>query len=107
MYCNEKIFLHNLTRFDRKNAGLVLASDMLVFLGRALKAVLDHRDTGGNRKKEKDILRLKALYEKLQNYMDHPWMLKHRPFHVVGDVYFVGNNYVSSFLIDGERTACC
>lgn len=53
--------------------------------------------------KEKDILRLKALYEKLQNYIDHPWILRHRPFHVVGNVYFVGNNYVSSFLIDGGK----
>ncbi|HBC27879.1 MAG TPA: MBL fold metallo-hydrolase [Ruminococcaceae bacterium] len=51
--------------------------------------------------KEKDFLRLKALNEKLLNFMEHPWLVKQRPFHIVGDVYFVGNRYVSSFLIDG------
>jgi metallo-beta-lactamase class B len=56
--------------------------------------------------KEADIQRLKALNEKLQNFVDHPWVLKTRPFHIVGDIYFVGNNYVSSFLIDtGEGLA--
>ena len=35
--------------------------------------------------------------------MDHPWILQQKPFHVVGDIYFVGNNYVSCFLIDGGK----
>lgn len=50
--------------------------------------------------KEKDRLRLEALNAKLQNYMDHPWIMRCKPFHVVGSIYFLGNNYVSSYLID-------
>ncbi|MDR1979450.1 MAG: MBL fold metallo-hydrolase [Synergistaceae bacterium] len=47
--------------------------------------------------------RLEALNKKLQNFLDNPWIMRTKPFHVVGDVYFVGNNYVSSFLIASEE----
>ena len=44
--------------------------------------------------------RLKALFEKIDNFVAHPWILYHEPFRVVGDVYYLGNSYVSTFLID-------
>lgn len=44
--------------------------------------------------------RLQALQEKVSRFTSNPWILRHEPFHVVGDVYFVGNSYVSTFLVD-------
>jgi metallo-beta-lactamase class B len=48
---------------------------------------------------EETAKRLEILNKKLQNFLDNPWIMKTNPFHIVGDVYFVSNNYVSSFLI--------
>lgn len=53
--------------------------------------------------KEKDRQRLEALNAKLQNFVDHPWIMRQDAFHVVGDIYFVGNNYVSSYLLDTQQ----
>ncbi|MDR1832060.1 MAG: MBL fold metallo-hydrolase [Fusobacteriaceae bacterium] len=52
---------------------------------------------------EENRKRLEELNKKLQNFVDHPWILRHRPFRIVGDVWFVGNNYVSCFLLDTEK----
>jgi len=53
--------------------------------------------------KEKDRQRLEALTAKLQNFINHPWVMRCDAFHVVGDVYFVGNQYVSSYLLDTKE----
>ncbi|MDR3259571.1 MAG: MBL fold metallo-hydrolase [Fusobacteriaceae bacterium] len=52
---------------------------------------------------EENKKRLEALNQKLINFVEHPWILKQSPFHIVGDIYFVGNSYVSCFLLDTEK----
>lgn len=44
--------------------------------------------------------RLKALTEKINRFTSNPWILYHEPFQVTDHVYFVGNTYVSTYLID-------
>lgn len=44
--------------------------------------------------------RLQALQKKIDHFTSNPWILYHEPFRVVGNVYFVGNTYVSTYLID-------
>lgn len=52
-------------------------------------------ETAEDRKK-----RLEALKAKAARFTSNPWILRHEPFRVIGDVYFVGNSYVSTFLVD-------
>lgn len=44
--------------------------------------------------------RLRALQEKAARFYREPWTLYQEPFHVVGSIYYVGNTYVSTYLID-------
>lgn len=44
--------------------------------------------------------RLAALTEKVNRFTQNPWTIYHKPFHVVGNIYFVGNTYVSTYIID-------
>lgn len=44
--------------------------------------------------------RLQALQEKIDRFTSNPWILYHEPFCVADNVYFVGNTYVSTYLID-------
>lgn len=44
--------------------------------------------------------RLKKLYETDQMIRNCPWKVYHEPFQVAEDVYYLGNTFVSSFLID-------
>lgn len=50
--------------------------------------------------KEERAARLAALMKKLHGFYAEPWKLYHEPFHVAGPIYFVGNTYVSTFLLD-------
>jgi metallo-beta-lactamase class B len=50
--------------------------------------------------REERKARLEALMKKLSGFYAEPWKLYHEPFHIVGPIYFVGNKYVSTFLID-------
>jgi len=47
--------------------------------------------------------RLEKLHEKLHGFYEAPWTLYHEPFHVAGPIYFVGNTYVSTYLIDTDQ----
>ena len=44
--------------------------------------------------------RLEALKAKIEGFYSRPWELYHVPFQVAGPVYYLGNKYVSSFLVD-------
>lgn len=44
--------------------------------------------------------RLNAIKEKIEGFYNRPWELYHEPFRVAGDIYFLGNRYVSSYLVD-------
>jgi metallo-beta-lactamase family protein len=44
--------------------------------------------------------RMKALAEKAAYFTSNPWILYHEPFQVTDNIYFVGNTYVSTYLID-------
>lgn len=44
--------------------------------------------------------RLEAIFEKNRRFMANPWTLYHVPFQITDHVYFVGNIYVSTFLIN-------
>lgn len=44
--------------------------------------------------------RLAAVAKKIDYYIENPWILYHEPFHVVGNIYFVGNTYVSTYIVD-------
>lgn len=44
--------------------------------------------------------RLQALQKKIEKFYNEPWKMYQEPFHVVGSIYYVGNNYVSTYLID-------
>ncbi len=41
--------------------------------------------------------------EKIAHWMKNPRLLYHRPFHVIENVYYVGNDWVSSYLIDTKE----
>lgn len=49
---------------------------------------------------EQRVARHRALVEKVNNYISHPWILYHEPFQITDQIYFVGNRYVSTYLID-------
>ena len=49
---------------------------------------------------ERDIVLHLPLNEKVQAWLRNPWLLSHRPFRVIGNVYFVGTDWVSAFLLD-------
>lgn len=53
----------------------------------------------GESDKEKAI-RLAAIAEKIQGFYREPWKLYYEPFHVVGSIWYVGNKYVATYLID-------
>lgn len=38
--------------------------------------------------------------DRVNNWLTHPWLLAHRPFRVVENVYFVGTSWVSCFLLN-------
>lgn len=44
--------------------------------------------------------RQRALVEKIKRYTSQPWILYHEPFQITDQIYFVGNTYVSTYLID-------
>lgn len=44
--------------------------------------------------------RLAALSRKAKYFTSNPWVLYHEPFQITDHIYFVGNTYVSSYLID-------
>lgn len=44
--------------------------------------------------------RMKALKEKVERFLNNPWILYHEPFRVTDQILFVGNTYVSTYLID-------
>lgn len=41
--------------------------------------------------------------KRVQAWLDYPWLLNHRPFKVIENVYFVGNHWVSCFLVDTKK----
>lgn len=45
-------------------------------------------------------VRLKALQEKIEYFTSNPWILYHRPFQITDNIYFVGNTYVATYLVD-------
>ena len=49
---------------------------------------------------EETAQRLAALTEKINRFMKSPWILYHAPFRVADNVYYVGNTYVATYLID-------
>lgn len=49
---------------------------------------------------EMKATRLAALSAKIQDFYNNPWKLYHPPFHIAGSVWFIGNTYVSTYLID-------
>ena len=46
---------------------------------------------------------LNALEARLQGWFRAPWTIYHKPFEVVDHVYFVGNTWVSAFLLDTDE----
>lgn len=44
--------------------------------------------------------RLQALTEKINRYMKQPWSIYQKPFQIADHLYYVGNSYVASYLID-------
>lgn len=44
-----------------------------------------------------------TLDEKVNMWFKNPWMLSHRGFKVIENVYFVGNSWVSSYLLDTAK----
>ena len=49
---------------------------------------------------EEKAARIAAIKAKIQGYYDEPWKLYHEPFHVAGSIWFVGNTYICTYLID-------
>ena len=49
---------------------------------------------------EETAQRLAALMEKTQRFMKYPWTLYHAPFRVADNLFYVGNTYVASYLVD-------
>lgn len=43
------------------------------------------------------------IVERTKKWLANPWMLYHRPFKVIENVYFVGTSWVSIFLLDTEK----
>ncbi|HOI23109.1 hypothetical protein SDC9_05253 [bioreactor metagenome] len=43
------------------------------------------------------------LAEKTQNWLRNPWLLSHRPFKVIDNVYFIGTNWVSVYLLATKK----
>lgn len=44
-----------------------------------------------------------TIEEKSLYWMNNPWTLAHRPFRVLENIYFVGNSWVSAFLLDTQE----
>lgn len=44
-----------------------------------------------------------SIEEKTQYWFNNPWTLAHHPFKVIDNVYFVGTNWVSVFLLNTEE----
>lgn len=44
-----------------------------------------------------------TLEEKTEYWLKNPWTLAHQPFKVIENVYFVGTNWVSMFLLDTKE----
>lgn len=49
---------------------------------------------------EEKLSVIERLEKRTLNLLENPWQLYHKPFKVVDNVYFVGTNWVSVFLID-------
>lgn len=43
-----------------------------------------------------------TLEQRLERWFREPWTLYHKPFEIVDKVYFVGNTWVSAFLLDTD-----
>lgn len=43
---------------------------------------------------------LEQVSERLNRYLSQPWLAKREPYQVVPDVYYVGNQYVGSYLLN-------
>ena len=46
---------------------------------------------------------IKALMELTNKRLAEPWTIMTKPFHVVGNIYFVGTSWVSCFIIETEE----
>ncbi len=43
---------------------------------------------------------MQTLEDRLQSWFRAPWLIYHKPFEIVDHIYFVGNTWVSAFLLD-------
>ena len=50
-------------------------------------------------------MNMNSLEERLQGWFRAPWAIYHKPFEIVDHVYFVGNTWVSAFLLDTDEGA--
>lgn len=49
---------------------------------------------------EREIVKKLPMDDKVRAWLRNPWLLQHRPFRVIDNVYFVGTDWVSAFLLD-------
>lgn len=50
--------------------------------------------------KEAAAVNALPLEEKTEIWMRNPWLQQHRPFHMIGNIYYVGLDWVGAYLID-------
>lgn len=46
---------------------------------------------------------METIEDRLQRWFRAPWLIYHKPFEIVDKVYFVGNKWVSAFLLDTDE----